>query len=86
MPTMDPTAPLAEAFDDFQLTQTLPEDEDTQPPLGHSVWAVLQPLNRSMPRIDLNRSIVLLGRPKEDLDNDDSRSPQRVKLAGLVIS
>ena len=83
---MDPTAPSAEVFDDFQFTQTVLEYEDAQPPPGHNVWAVLQPLNRSMPRIDLNRSIVLLGRPKEDLDNDDSRSPQRVKLAGLVIS
>ena len=86
MPTIDPTTPLAEVFDDFQYTQTLLEDKDTQPPQGHSVWAVLQPLNRSMPRIDLIRSIVLLGRPKADLNNNDSRDHQLVKLAGLVIS
>ena len=64
----------------------LDEDEDAQPPLGDNVWAFLQPLNRSMVPIELNKSVVLFGRLKATPPNADDQACQVVKLAGLVIS
>ena len=85
-PLMDPTPPSTEVLEDFQSTQPLDEDEDAQPPLGDNVWAFLQPLNRSMVPIELNKSVVLFGRLKATPPNADDQACQVVKLAGLVIS
>ena len=83
---MDPTSPSTEVLEDFQLTQPLDEDEDARPPLGDNVWAFLQPLDRSMASIELNKSVVLFGRPKVTPPNADEQAYQVVKLAGIVIS
>ena len=83
---MDLTPLSTEALEEFQCTQPLDEDEDAQPPLGSNVWAFLQPLNRSMALIELNKSVVLLGRSKVTPPNADNQAYQVVKLAGLVIS
>ena len=84
---MDPILqPIPEVFEDFQLTQLLSEDEEALPPPGDNVWGFLQPLNRSMARIDLTRSVVLFGRSKAEPDNDDDRDYQLVKLASHIIS
>ena len=83
---MDLTSLSTEALEDFQSTQPLDDDEDAQPPLGDTVWAFLQPLNRSMALIQLNKSVVLFGRPKATPPNADDQAYQVVKLAGLIIS
>ena len=84
--TMEPASLSTEALEDFQFTQPLDEDEDALPPLGNNVWAFLQPLNRSMALIELNKSVVLFGRPKATPPNADNQAYQVVKLAGIVIS
>ena len=78
--------PFTGVFEDFQSTQPLSEDEEALPPLGDNVWGFLQPLNRSMARIDLTRSVVLFGRSKVEPDDDDDRDYQLVKLASHIIS
>ena len=83
---MEPASLSTEALEDFQFTQPLDEDEDALPPLGNNVWAFLQPLNRSMALIELNKSVVLFGRPKATPPNADNQAYQVVKLAGIVIS
>ena len=83
---MDLTSLSTEALEDFQSTQPLDEEEDAHPPLGNNVWAFLQPLNRSMALIKLNKSAVLFGRHTATPPNAGDQAYQVVKLAGLVIS
>ena len=78
--------PFTGVFEDFQFTQPLSDDEEALPPLADNVWGFLQPLNRSMTRIDLTRSVVLFGRCKAEPDSDDNRDYQLVKLASHIIS
>lgn len=75
-----------DAIERFEATQLLPSqgEERGLPSPKNDVWGLLQPHNKSMTRINLNKPIVVLGRwCRRNLEQEGT---QKVVLNGILIS